>query len=136
MPYPHQITAPPREKLQPAAQRVLQDPESYATTLLVLLVDRFGTEALSWAPETIRTEMASEYGVALPPACFDRLMAAVTVITTDYFYKSLTRFIDLCNVLSFGGTFDPSVFDPADPYECAWGISEALLLSPPEEDEP
>jgi hypothetical protein len=43
--------------------------------------------------------------------------------------------VALANVLA-GDEFDPSVFDPADSAECAWAITEALLLSPPDDDDP
>ena len=36
------------------------------------------------------------------------------------------------NVLA-GSEFDPETFDPADSAECAWAVTEALLLSPPDE---
>ena len=41
---------------------------------------------------------------------------------------------DLCNILS-GDVLDPRWFDPADPAECAWGITEAMFISPPDNDE-
>lgn len=62
-------------------------------------------------------------------------MAAICILTSDDFYKNLPRFIQLCNVLA-DDTFNPLVFDPADSFEMAWAITEAMLLSPPEEDEP
>lgn len=62
-------------------------------------------------------------------------MAAICILTSDDFYKNLPRFIQLCNVLA-DEEFNPLVFDPADSFEMAWAITEAMLLSPPEEDEP
>jgi len=55
-------------------------------------------------------------------------------VTSDRFYKSLPDFIELCNILS-GDAVQPGVFAPADALECAWGITEALLLSPPDDDD-
>jgi len=125
-----------RVPMNPGARirQVLTDEESYTTTLVALLIDSYGTEALEWHPETIRRQLEADYNLELPQYAHDRIMAGVTLLTTDYFFKSLSRFIDLCNVLS-GSEFDPSVFDPADSAECAWGITEALLLSPPEDDD-
>lgn len=117
-----------------AIQKVLTDPDAFATTLVTLLLDQYGGEALSWAPETIRMQLAEDFGAQMPRANFDRLMAAVVVLTTDNFFTSLPDFIELCNVLS-GSAASPDVFDPADPLECAWGITEALLLSPPDEED-
>lgn len=141
-PTPPNPTLPPlppeqaaRAVRRPAGPRdAWHDPESFATTLVTLFVDRFGTGALSWAPETARMEVADAAGGHVPPANFDRLMAGIVVVTTDRFYKNLHDFIHLANVLS-GDAFDPTTFEPADAADCAWGITEALLLGPPEDDD-
>jgi hypothetical protein len=120
---------------QAVVRRLLVDPEAFATTLIVVAIDDYGQEVLTWHPQTIATQWADDYGVTPLRANLDKVMAAVTVLTTNYFFKSLSRFIDLCNVLS-GDQFDPAEFNPADAGECAWGITEALLLHPPDEAEP
>ena len=108
--------------------------DTFATTMLVLLIDKYGTEALTWSPETIKMELESDFAISeLPRENFDRLMAAAQVVTSDDFYKRLPTFIFLCNVLS---GISPDAFDPADSKECAWGMTEALILSPPEDDDP
>lgn len=117
------------------ARNLLQNPEVFATTLVVLLLDRFGTEFLEWAPETIRLEIWDAFQAAIPQPNLDKIMAAITILTTDHFFKNLPRFIQLCNVLA-DDEFNPTIFNPADSMEMAWGITEALLLSPPDEDEP
>lgn len=116
------------------------DPEATATTLAVLFLDRFGTAGLEWDPETVAEEVEDEEGVALPVPNRDRLLAAITVLTTDFFYHDVRAFETLCNVLC-GSTFDPHVWDPAEAAECAWGITEVLLLEtlvfgPPDEPGP
>ncbi len=103
--------------------------------MLTLVIDRYGTEAMTWHPTTLKMQIEQDYNVQLPKLTFDRLLAAITLVTTDYFFQSLTRFIDLCNVLA-GDDFDPGTFNPADASECAWGITECLLLNPPEEEDP
>lgn len=115
-------------------RKFLMDESSYMTTLLAILIDTYGTEALEWHPETIRQQLEADYNLSLPQFAHDRIMAGVTLLTTDLFYKSASRFVDLCNVIA-GAEFDPNVFDPADPYECAWAVTEALLLAPPEDDD-
>lgn len=113
---------------------VWQNQDSFATTLLTVFVDTYGTEGFDWDPLTIQTEIEQDFAVKLPRAVFDRLMAGIAIVSTDSFFKSLPDFINLCNILS-GDSFDPTVFDPADAGECAWGMTEALLLSPPDDDE-
>lgn len=125
----------PAQNSQRLLRAALTSPESYASTLLTVFVDRYGTDGLGWAPETIRLQLRDDFGVQLSRGNFDRLMAAITLVTDDAFYQNLPKFIELCNVLA-GSTLDPGTFDPADATECAWGITEALLISPPESAEP
>lgn len=102
---------------------------------MTILIDTYGTEALSWAPETLRRELEDDFDVRLPRVNCDKLLAAVLLLTTDEFYWRLSRFIQICNILA-GTAFDPYVLDPADAAECAWGMTEAMLLSPPDTEEP
>lgn len=109
-------------------------PDAFATTLVTLFFDEYGAEATGWDPSTILMEIEEDHRLKLPRGNFDRLMAGITIVTTDKFFTNLPDFIDLCNVLS-GAGFDPTVFDPVDAEEVAWGITESMLLSPPDEDQ-
>jgi hypothetical protein len=103
--------------------------------LLTMFIDRFGLEALSWDPTTISMEIEDEFDVDLPQLALDKLMVSIQILTTDRFYKSLPDFISFCNVLS-GDPYRPDMWDPADAEEVAWGVTEALLIYPPEDDDP
>lgn len=116
-------------------RQVLRSEDTYATTLLIVFLDQFGIEALDWSPETIKLELQDEFQTEISSSTLDRLMAAITVVTTDDFYRRLPYFIQLCNVLS-GDDLDLATFDPADASEIAWGMTEALLLFPPEDSNP
>lgn len=113
----------------------------FASSLIILAVDAFGPECLGdgssepWHPDTFRTEFAAHFDVSLPKPNLDKLMAAVSVLTNDAFFRSATAFIPLANAIS-GSGFNPQVFDPADSLECAWAITEMMLLCPPEENDP
>jgi hypothetical protein len=109
-------------------------PQTFASVLLTVFLDRFGMEGLSWEPNTITLEIEEEFDVELPQSVLDKLMAAISILTSDTFYISLPDFITFCNVLS-GDTYRPDMFDPADSAEVAWGITEGLLISPPEEEQ-
>ena len=115
-------------------QKLLTDPETYATALLVLALDRYGMELLDWHPSTIKQEIEEDFNVRLPTQNLHKLLAAITILTTDRFERSLPSFIWICNVLT-DDTLDPTVFDVATVEEMAWGITEALLISPPDNDE-
>jgi hypothetical protein len=93
-----------------------------------------GENCYTWAPGTILLEVRDDFGVELPAASFARLMAGIHLVTSDAFYKSAPTFVEVCNVLS-GGLYDPATWEPADALECAWGITEAMLLAPPDEDD-
>lgn len=120
-------------------QNILQEAwtsrETFATVLLTLFLDRFGVEALEWEPSTIVLELEEEFDIKLPQLALDKLLTAIQLLTTDRFFKSLPDFVAFCNVLG-GDTYDPHTFDPADAEEVAWGITEAMLISPPDESDP
>lgn len=116
-------------------QEAWKSRETFGSVLLTMFLDRFGTEALTWDPTTIALEIEEEFDVELPQLSLDKLMAAIQILTTDRFYRSLPDFVNLCNILS-GDTYRPDMWDPADAEEVAWGITEALLIYPPEDDDP
>ncbi len=113
---------------------LLASDESFATPLFLLVMDRYGPDALEWAPETIRLELEEDYSLELPKVTLDKIFAAITIVTTNYFYKDVTRFIELCNILA-GDDFQPDEFDPADAEEILAAVTEAMLLWPPDESE-
>lgn len=113
---------------------VLTNPDVHGTTLLAWFLDQFGGKAMEWHPLAIRAEVNHALGAVLPDLNFDRLMAAIAVMTTDLFFQDARRFTMLANILC-GGPLIQDVFEPPDAVECAWAVTESLLLSPPEEHE-
>lgn len=115
-------------------QEMWRSPETFASVLLAAYLDRFGAEGLDWDPTTATLEIEQEFDVDLPQQSLDKLMVAIQILTTDRFYKNLPDFITFCNVLS-GDEYRPDMWDPADAEEVAWGITEAMIIYPPEENE-
>lgn len=111
-----------------------KSPQTFASILLTVFLDRFGVEALQWDPATITLEVEEEFDVDLPQISLDKLLVAISILTSDTFYRSLPDFVMFCNVLS-GDTYRPDMFDPADSSEVAWGITEGLLIAPPEDSQ-
>jgi hypothetical protein len=109
-------------------------PQTFSSVLLTVFLDRFGMEGLQWDPNTIMLEIEEEFDVALSQAVMDKLLVAINILTSDVFYTSLPDFITFCNVMS-GDTYRPDMFDPADSSEVAWGITEGLLIAPPDDEE-
>jgi hypothetical protein len=122
----------PPEGSNPAliAKWVLISPEAYATTLLVLFFDQYGNEGLQWHPKTIRMQLSQDL-CEPSDVNFDKLMAAITLVTSNYFYKNLPKFMDLCHALC-GHGFDTTQVRLPDAAEMAWAISEAMIICPPE----
>ncbi len=116
-------------------RQTLLNRDSYATVLAVIALDTFGIECCYWTRGTLAAEFLADFNVLPPAANLDKMMAAFAILTTDQFFKSTAHFIQFCNVLC-GDTFDPFEFDPATVLEMSWAITEALILSPPDEDEP
>lgn len=114
-------------------QEAWKSRETFASVLLTLFLDRFGTEALEWDPATITLEIEEEFDVELPQLALDKLVVAIQILTTDRFHKSLPDFVEFCNVLG-GDTYSPNTFDPADAEDVSWGITESMLIAPPDDD--
>jgi hypothetical protein len=127
-------TQPYRVSPRAAGRALLLAEESFASPLFLLVMDNYGPESLEWSPETIRLELEDDYRLQLPKDALDKIMAAITVVTTNFFYKDVTRFIELCNIFS-GDDFQPDEFDPADAGEILLGITEAMFLWPPDDSE-
>ena len=124
---------------QDVGRWLLTDRQAFATTLLVFFLDTYidveeshkNMACLYWHPTAIRMQLEQDFAVEVAPANFDKLMAAITLVTTNYFYKNMSRFNDLCNAL-VGHGLDTTEIRLPDALEMAWAISEALLLSPPD----
>jgi len=115
-------------------RKLWKSPDTFGAVLLAAYLDRFGTEALDWDPTTATLEIEDEFDVDLPQESLDKLMVAIQILTTDRFYKNLPDFITFCNVLS-GDDYRPDMWDPADAEEVAWGITEAMVIYPPEDND-
>ena len=116
------------------AADVWSDPESFGTALLALFVDEFDFEALDWEPETIHMEIADTWSVRVPPTNMDKLLSLIAALKTDGFYVDVPTFIHTCNALN-GAPVNFEHYDPVEPEEAAWAITEIGMLAPPKNDE-
>jgi hypothetical protein len=106
----------------------------YGFNLAALALDRFGTECLGWDGCTIDREFADEFGGDLEVGNFHRLMAALSVLAHDGFYKSAADFLVIVRTLS--GELPAAGQDGLpDLEDVAWGMTEAMLVRPPEPDD-
>lgn len=112
------------------SSRLWNDPGTAAFVLLTMFLDQNGTEAVSWDPGTIALEIHSDFGVQPPPVNLDKVLAGVTLLGTDSYYNSATDFAQI--TLALVGR--PRAFLP-DVLDCAWGMTEAMLIAPPDPEE-
>lgn len=120
-----------------AVAKLLQTEESYGTSLFLgvtaVLRDNDMPDGMyGLHPTTVRKELEDILRVKhISQDVMDQLMAATVIAHTNAFFDDLPTFIDVCNILS-GTPVSPQVFDPADIYEIAWGLTEAYILDPPD----
>lgn len=114
--------------------RLWSDPNTFATTLLALAVDDFGTEVFDFEPETIDKEIEFRYKISIPVVNKDKLFAIMVSLATNLFYVSVPTFVHVCNSLAGTGA-NFHLWDPVDSHEAAWGITEVALNDPPQQGE-
>jgi len=118
--------------LNARCKQILESQESPASVLLTVAVDGLGQDMLSWDPGTIWDEIRDLLGKPMPDTAYNRLMAAVEMVTSDGFYKDLPTFIRLCHALVDGAVYGDT-FVPADAQDIALGITEGLIIWPPDQ---
>lgn len=131
---PQSWTGPIQNQAPSLIKNLFESNDTFATTLLVLAWDLFGPEVQEWDPDIFTIEIAAETGAHITPYNKDKLAAALLLLSRDDFFHNIEMFIRICNVLSG----QPAIwddFDPADAFEVAWGINEALFIHPPENPE-
>lgn len=124
----------PQARTSPPPRPVdLASAEMFGASMLLLAADAFpdpGDEWWSWLEETLAEELGRVYKARPSDGNMDRLMAAIVVQTTDFFWASPAHFVNVANALA-GSQADPGVFDPATVLESAWAVTEAFLIEPP-----
>jgi|6_EtaG_2_1085325.scaffolds.fasta_scaffold60096_2 hypothetical protein len=102
--------------------------ETSATALLTLCLDEFGQEGLDGDPLALVEDIKTSFSVGdVPQVNLDKIMSLWTSLTTDLVHTDPSTFIQACNALN-GTPISFDIFDPADPYECAWALTELSLL--------
>jgi hypothetical protein len=122
-------------------QHLLTSKEVFVTTLLVICFDLFAAkvdgpdsflgdaENPPWTPDTVAHNLGVAYKVDIPEYNVHKIMAGVSVLTSDDFFRDTKKFNWLCNVYAGDESgLDPTVYDPATCGEMAWAITEVMLL--------
>jgi len=110
----------------------LDDSDLSASAGLLILVDQMGTEAMDWDPETINTELAERFHADPSRSLMDRINAALALMTTDLYYRSLEAFTTI-NTAFANGPVSSTEFNWNNLDDVMWGLTEARLLEGGEE---
>lgn len=111
-----------------AYEQLWKSRDTVGTTLLVMVLDSYGQEIFEMEPQAFRQELEEGFGIPdIPSISTDKLWALWNSITSDLVHTDVSTFMNTANVLS-GTPLSYDVFDIADPYECAWAVTELTLL--------
>lgn len=111
-------------------QEQLLDPELFTTSAMAILMDKFGSEFMSWDPATLALEIQSGFGIEPSPTLLDRCNAGITLFSSNLFFVSVETFSPLCDILNFGVLLE-GIGSPAELDDVMWGCTEARLLLGP-----
>lgn len=129
----------PRLPLSPYGRPAAPPPglpeHPFGVVLAVWATHRWGTDWVGWHPAAVRRECADALGRPLAAAAVDRLLMAGAVAGTDLPWTRARAFCHAANVFT-GNPFDPTVVDPPDAFEAAWGAVEMSLIDPPTPADP
>jgi hypothetical protein len=107
-------------------QAIIEDPTTFGTAILAIVLDNYGTDAFAWEPLSLRMQLKEDFGADLSKLNEDKLWGLIVALTTNQFYLSYEIFSQTCKALN-GDQANFSVFSPADPEDLAWGVTEVLL---------
>lgn len=100
----------------------------HASSLLAGFVGLYGLEALSWDPSTIDMELSDDFDGKIKNEVFDKLMAAVTAITTDTVYRDVGVFDSTISAFSGGGLSDEDDIPTVE--ELCLTVAELFVIDP------
>jgi len=111
---------------------LLESKTTFATTLLALVIDNYGTEAFEWDNAILIDQLNSDFNAKMPHVNGEKIAALILCMTSNHFQQSWEVFSNVCQVLSNDeSNFDH--FSPADPEEMAWGRMEVMMNDNPDE---
>jgi hypothetical protein len=114
------------EELTYPRVRALRSPETMASVIHAIILERYGEQAYEWDPSTIFLETQSDWNADMCPEAVDRWCAIQVIMTSDSFFKRLDAFLSICNTISDGEPFF-GAFNPVTTEEMAWAIAEVAL---------
>ena len=105
---------------------ILQNEETYATSLMALLLSEFTEDILYFEPESIWLDVRDVYGVEIPQVNKDKVQAMINLLTSNQLYVDPIVFNACCQAFNDQEvTFNS--FEPVGVEEAAWGVIEIAL---------
>jgi hypothetical protein len=111
-------------------QAALASEETFATSLMAIVLSNYGTEAFEWDAEALLLQLRDDFNARLPKLNVDKLMSLMVAMTTNQFQLSWEVFSQTCSALN-GDEANFSDFYPIDAEDIAWGVTEVWLNDPP-----
>lgn len=111
----------------------LRDPNAPAIALLAVAVGKYGPECFEWDPALLRKEIHEDFDVDLTDLQADKLQAAITIITTDFF-ESNWQIFNCCILLLNNEHADLQTFDSVEAEHIAAAMPEIEYLRNEDED--
>lgn len=112
--------------------QVFTSPDMHASCLLLMAVDSWGMECIQWEPETITTAVKDQFGVNIHAMNYDKLQAAISLVGSNLYHRSIGAFCAINKALSFKSV-NPNEFNVCALDDVLWGTTEAKLLEGPVE---
>jgi len=108
-------------------KQVLEDDNAPAEALLVVLLQKYGTEALGWEEESISLQIKDDFGIELTDSQHDKLHASIVVLTTDQYENNWQAFEKINH--NFNNQPDDfNEYNPLDWDDLIIGLAQAYLI--------
>jgi len=107
----------------------LEDEETFATTLLVILIDEYGTDMFEWDPDTLVEAAKGTFKAEIPQVNRDKIWGLITVLSTNMFHSDAMVFNAVCQAFN-NEESDFEIFNPISLEGAAWGVTEVILNDP------
>ena len=106
---------------------LLEDKNTFTTTLMAIMYQEYGTEFLDWDPLTINLSIKRDFKVTPSQDNKDKIQAGSIIIGDVSFYQDFEVFATACGVVAMSG-YSTDTLVPPDLDDVAWTCLEAKLL--------
>lgn len=115
---------------------LINDQNTFASTLYLILLDNFGIESLTWHPVVIREQINSIATEPISEHNFQKLLTAVLVSQSDDIYDYPFHLNLYSQILNNKVVSPETIFSIADIYDLSWGLTEARFIKEDDVDTP